>query len=135
MAETRAAAERLRAITDFGGNVPESAMYGPELGYSRDVDEGLVLDAYLAEHPADEDEPITRAWVVHVFRLTINGAELTDRLFLKQSRKGWGVYVCGWLNEYGEAMDDCLVTKVNTRGQLRRLASALGITLREGASE
>lgn len=105
--ELRAAADRFLAF-DGTGNVMAEAF--------------LLANAYVAEHPADDDEPITVEW------LCVMGWELTDtRLELGP---------LSWHGFDNTMRIDCdILTSlphITTRGDVRRLCKVLGIELKEG---
>lgn len=88
---------------------------------NRVIGAGRVLaKAYLAEHPADDDEPVTAEWLESI------GANSDDGLFftghdavdfeLTEFEGTWHVDV-GWRT----------ICLVETRGDVRRLLAALGI--------
>ncbi len=69
--ELRAAAERLRRHHDgcspaFLESCPYAHQEDGEWFHDHSKiyeDRGLVVDAFLAEHPPDEDEPVTDDWI------------------------------------------------------------------------
>ncbi len=88
-----------------------------------DVDDArkTLADAWLAEHPADEHEPVTADWLRSVggpdfeYRTTF-GVVLT-LLVVKTERDGWHAAT--------------IPVPLPTRGHVRRLCAALGIHLTE----
>ena len=105
----RAAAERLRrANTDGYSTVYKFA------SEQHAQDSSLLVDAWLAEHPADEDEPVWSGWA---------GARAFNR--------GMGVE---WDQERLAVvigMANCRTKTNPTRGDVRRLCRALGVELKE----
>ena len=88
-------------------------------GTDEENDMFMFGDAYLAEHPADEDEPITLNWWLS------SGAEtsLIDRDFMLIRNDVEGViYLVTTLQEIP-------LPHIKTRGDVRRLCAALGIEL------
>lgn len=119
------AAERLRQFYR-GDDFPREYR-----DFDRDADRKLIIDAYLAEH---DPTPLDERWLRSV---GFDGGEI--RMPLK---KDGTLYV----NDCGDAeielpcdsrkRDKHIVTMgdVRTRGDVRRLAAALGITLKEPAN-
>lgn len=124
MDDVTKAAERLRRTNEgeFLCNVYETIEAQPmgELYELFQKDKESVVAAYLAEHPADDAEPLTEPWL-----RSVGGKD--------------GVATAGiWLNNtIGFRLDDLADVvvcnarpkNVKTRGDLRRLAAALGIQL------
>ena len=78
-----------------------------------------VVQSYLAEHPADDDEPIDWNWLRKIgFQDMETGLESQDHVVIVNA---WGMdfTVCN-----GKP-------KPETRGDVRRLAKVLGIELKE----
>ncbi len=124
--ELRAAAIR-RRTNDWLGN----RMYNDFV--DEDADARLLADAYLAEHHADDAEPITLEW--------LRSVGFQDGHTKRRSLVAGVIYVCP---PYGPAPWWCgikssnqdvyaQITKFATRGQIRRLATALSIPLTEDA--
>lgn len=89
-----------------------------------------VAEAYLAEHTPDDAEPVTAEWSRSVGfeqispdMLTINGSSGDDLIYTKwPDSQAWG-----W--EYWDAADRAVqLPPMPTRGDVRRLLAALGIT-------
>lgn len=119
MTELRAAAERLL-------NCPAHWTY-----VKRDADVALCAAAYLAEHRADDDEPITEDWFkstgfvgVSHYRKCLRFPSHDD-VFVFVLKDGVQPFVEG----AGSRIDR--FAKCQTRRDIRRLASALGIQLTE----
>lgn len=115
---------------------------------------GTVIDdaveiarAYIADHSADETEPVTEAWLRSVGFLP-NGDDLGEfaiRLWSVGETECYGtdpamhylwsvVDNSSWLEAYGTGGESlCLVELAtnNARGDVRRLCRALGIDLKE----
>ena len=87
-----------------------------------------VSQAYLAEHPADDDEPVTEEWLLSV-GFVHDATHVVLRNWGPQRNGNIQAYPNGkwWLN--GTAM-----IQMKTRGQVRRLCAALGIGLKEAAN-
>ena len=87
--------------------------------------------AYLAEHPADDAEPIDGPWLRSV------GAVKEDHpdkwTFRREDALDVGLWHVddGWkaMLLYGECAASCIRRGLKTRGDVRRLAAALGIQL------
>jgi hypothetical protein len=103
-------------------------------------DKEILALAYLAEHPADDDEPITADWLRSVGAKEVDLSWRNDqfsthlpayvfgngRFGVWGHEAAWSMYL---LNADGFDGQEEHVTAVRTRGQLRRLCAALGITL------
>lgn len=99
-----------------------------------DVDDARreMLDAaniIEAEHPADDAEPIDEAWLRSLFAVEPGrGVCLTGGLSIFNTKNGWRLYAI--LDEPDEdRWAEGVVGTIKTRGDVRRLASALGIPL------
>lgn len=127
--EVRKAAERYRTW-EHGAQ----EYMPPMVGVCRYSDMETLANAYLAEHPADDDEPVTEEW----WDNTLGGRHVC----IQYSNFGL------WLDtRYGNvkvelyaesaALDsDCFVLTLlvkPTRGDVRRLCRALGIEPKEQA--
>lgn len=113
--ELKAAAERLRADAYADWDY----MDGIYASDKQLEDRRLIAKAYLAEHPADNDEPITDSWLRKIgFQDMETGLESQDHVVIVNA---WGMdfTVCN-----GKP-------KPETRGDVRRLAKALGLELKE----
>lgn len=132
--DLRAAAQRLR---DYAAS-PDSEIYGSDVPVLIDVvTQGLL--SLLP--PADDGEPVTNAWLRSVgFQetgkgvgvlavLTVDDSPVRLHRWLENwiggSERLW-VYAC-----IGQAADRVSVPSPQTRGDVRRLAAVLGITLKE----
>lgn len=84
-----------------------------------------LVRAYLAANPADDDERIDDAWLIDMGFKHRYGNEgyYTDSLTLKFANDCWGCWLWCMQAEH----QPCLVV-LFTRGDFRRLCSALGIT-------
>ena len=88
-----------------------------------ELDTKILAAAYLAEHPADEDELVTRAWLGEVGL----GVEYSHEIGL-----GFALHthdLVPWGIVYEDAEMD--LPPVKTRGDVRRLCKALGKELKE----
>jgi hypothetical protein len=93
--------------------------------------------AWMQEHPADDDEPVTHAWVK-----TIGFAE-TDHLNKMTYRRPESIDLGLWAVDGGwkamllitEFASSTITRGLKTRGQVRRLLSALGIEHQRKGSE
>lgn len=135
--EIRAAAERLRAWLRDYGHEKQPAFVG---------DLKTVLDA-VAERPADDEQPIDEAWLWELagdgkatstaigtaYRFRID--ELSS-LVVWPRASGVGYEATMRRIKFGDGEDArrttlfCDLRSIATRGDLRRLAAALGIELR-----
>ena len=149
--DLRAAAERCRQWNALGPNVStrqRRAIYPGSLdlvqvNMARQRDLRALADAYLAEHPADDGEPVTEDWLRAVgFRDYVEPSEWSSSyLSLWTDRKEHNVAFLAvhWArpsNPEGHywSAQDCTLYKPahpKTRGDLRRLAVALGAPLTE----
>jgi len=87
----------------------------------------MLAEAYLREHPSDDDTPIDEAWLRSVGfaeRPEYPCGIWLDGLRYMPKHKNWL-----WCETI---MARCTVC---TRGELRRLCSALGVTLKGGARQ
>lgn len=140
--DIRAAAERVRrwsnggesqrVVYDFTDEVMDDFNYRMlENCATRDLK--LLAAAYLAEHPADDDEPVDMDWFNSVgFAIEIDLFAVRGILSFFRNSKGWNVTV---VNSVPVNRGDM------TRGDVRRLCAALGVELegttplREGLSK
>lgn len=99
--------------------------------YRQDMDSSILADAYLAEHPADDDEPVMEAWLRAVgfenCSFPDHGKPLCirfmrDCLFAVYTN---GVTLISIRGMYAPA------SAVRTRGHVRRVCRALGVELKE----
>lgn len=112
--ELRAAAELIRSKDSIANRYDNAAWN--------------LANAYLAEHPADDGEPVTEAWCVSAG--LIHGL---PRVSYPRVVSKFGVAVdvtfgkgnvCLWVEDVEAKVGNV------TRGDVRRLASALGIELK-----
>jgi hypothetical protein len=92
-----------------------------------------VVKAWLADHPADDDEPVTTEWLAAV--------GITE----DEGRANGDIYVCAWVGRWQHGRVEILIGKhwdqtyipggmtPQTRGEFRRLCAALGVPLTEAA--
>jgi hypothetical protein len=123
--ELKAAAERLRR----GFNHAHCPDHCGDCNDAR-----TLADAYLAEHPADDDEPISEEWSDKIAaRCWTDGTDQEWKLgigdtgheaFLLLAKRENGIF---WAMYMGGVKLQMIVT----RADVRRLCSALGIALRE----
>lgn len=120
--EIRAAAERLRRL-EAGEH--QDAVYGDFANAFRRLDTQTLADAFLAEHPADDDEPDTEEWLRGVGFTDCKNDGLRLSILARYPNLGMPFWeVCGTVIRLAQP---------KTRGQLRRLCAALGISLKETA--
>ena len=126
--ELRAARERWREYRHGKTN----PFYGDEMLYRETV--ARICDAYLAEHPADDEAPIDEAWLRSVG-------------FYESAEYGGDREI--WLIDIADSTDDSIccnlyTTRIElwigsryitipgkTRGDVRRICAELGITLKQ----
>lgn len=82
----------------------------------------LLADAYLAEHPADNDEPVTGDWLDSLF-----GVEEYIEEYICTEQDGNFDEVITWI----ETIGNVLIPMPKTRGDFRRLCKGLKIELKE----
>lgn len=128
--ELREAAERLRRMRQesesHDGGYPANAEGRRQSLY----DHAALAEAYLAEHRADDAEPITEDWLRSVgFDTADNPAWvwIGDNFKIARHRVGGRWQIC-YLDDNGPSTD---IPGPNTRHDLRQLCRALGIELRE----
>lgn len=95
------------------------------------ADMGTIRDAYLAEHPADDEEPITEEWLRLFASMEILGTKRLGYIVAQV-----GVLTIEWCPVCGDLEPVlCLEQRVlfwnPNRGQLRRLLAALGYPIKE----
>jgi len=122
--ETKEALERLRREGQ-GENVYPS--WFPDYDMESRKDSHTLAEAYLAEHPADDDEPVTKEWLAakgaifhDVWRFYLPACEL----HVSFSPTG-GMWLAR-LNQEDERYEYLNISdSVPTKRQVRRLVSAL----------
>lgn len=84
-----------------------------------------VVNAWLAEHPSDDDEPVTEEWLREI-GFTYDDEWGATYIYGYKTFPLWYEDLCGeW--GWGEAE----LPSPKTRGDVRRLCRALGIELKE----
>lgn len=121
------AVERLRRIT-IGELVEDVYKTNPS---EYRMDQGVIVKAYLAEHPADDDEPVTAEWLV-----CVSQKHIKLEFFVIGKTEELNVYVCASCDAtsfYADIVQDCdsVSIPLRTRGDLRRLCKGLKIALKE----
>ncbi len=125
--EVKAAAIRRRLVAS--GALMEGVQYPLELSDAR-----ILADAFLAEHPADEDESVTREWCRAAGMMSKCGNVSYPRIV---SKFGISIDVTGsaYINNQDYTCLWCEDVEVKignvTRGDVRLLCNALGIELKE----
>jgi len=123
MDELRVAAKRL-AEGEFSENYP--AFMATTFGLA---DGFLLARAYLAEHPEDDGEPVTEEWLrSSVGWIPVEGSGYIGRdgiIFCKGSESVYSA----WLQISQYYYDMRRIVRVETRGDVRRLCKALGVSL------
>lgn len=141
MNEVQSAMERLRLIyagTDY------RAVYGNKCSDQglldlQKCDEDVLVDAYLAEHHADEDWPLTLDWAektIGPHQVLVYG----DWCWvLGMADVGSSATLIHRHNETGEFwamyMGGLKLQMMVNRGDLRRLMAAIGVPLKESKSD
>lgn len=121
-AEQRAAIDRLRKLREGTENPYEA------IGHSwYEIDHRSLAGAYFAEHPADDAEPVTDDWLKSV-GFTIRG-QCYGELACPPGETRWSLE----LDQFGAlpvaSNEHPFRNYCKTRGEIRRLCSALGIEL------
>lgn len=124
MTDPTAAAERLRrSKQEIRGPF---RVYGGAWGAKIDADRRIVVDAYLAEHAADDAELITEEWVRSHFAERLPRVTAVRVYSATKDPIGISCDVMFW--EHG-AISVCIsnfrLPHITTRGQLRLLLRAL----------
>ena len=115
--ELRAAAERLLQ----GARAYRDGLHNQQLDLQN------VADAYLREHPADDEQLIDEAWLRSVGFINTWGDKFRNVSGDIDIVVDGETVMLAYRSDYYDT-----ATKA-TRGDLRRLAAALGIELKEGA--
>lgn len=110
--EEREALERLRNHREIWSEQYRDTQQGR--------DEAILANAYLREHPADDDELLNSTWVESA-GLQFNPS--CDAPYLYCNSGQWQLWLSVWM---------CL-RNVNARGDVRRLCELLGIELKEAS--
>lgn len=128
MSELQAAVERLRRVS---GGEPKALVYRTDTvpNVLHAYDEHTLAQSYLAEHPEDESDPVTERWIQSI------GFKEDDEP-MQPARSLWHIGELMYRPHYfGDFMPrwqfgPSTVPNQNTRGDVRRLMSALGIDLK-----
>ena len=112
--------DRVRSHFSMGGN----KSYVTDMPGCLNTDLRTLGEAYLAEHPSDDDEPVTEEWLHSIAVMGSDCYEIGHVEFVFEPECGWTAFAevnghSAWL----------LDTK--TRGQVRLLCRALNIDLKE----
>jgi hypothetical protein len=133
--DVKAAAERLLSGIELSDPYSIGDIYfSKKDGASFSLKDIFILaESYLAEHPADDCEPITEEWLRSVgFSDGATGESLWLRCkdsqlgHLRHTAMALDLITGNWTAN-GLGCKEC-----KTRGDVRRLAAALGIALKEG---
>ena len=92
-----------------------------------DADAKIIADAYLAEHPADDDEPASEAWLT-----SVKWEAVGNTWYCMSAKEGQPILM--WVRVDGSLRIAGLkeASRINaTRGDVRLLCRALGIELTE----
>lgn len=139
----KAAIKRLMACSELGCLTTGPS---PKCPYNRNGDQVkgddllLVADAYIAEHPADDDRLVTRdfmasigeavrddslAMIVQVRKTDkISVQVIWERVWIPD--KGAPERKYGAVRVYRGSLANCVTIETKTRGDVRRLLTALG---------
>lgn len=130
--EQKAALERLRVASE--SNEACVSVYGEDWVTSKDVqrDAAVVVYLALAEHPADDDEPVTVEWFVKCGAKVENRPEGWVAVF----EPAWHAHTSLFIYWDGTVIaknmgHEARLNEVETRGDVLRLCRALGIPLNE----
>ncbi len=135
-AEIEVAAARLRDHESGGDPYPF------DCGAMQSGDERALAHAYLAEHPADEHEPLDDAFVRSNTHTLPTDGDGPFWHWLESGKPYHTVHVFLLCSEFGRwsacvsmpADADCIpwkeICELKTRGDVRRLCAALGIELK-----
>lgn len=118
--ETKAALGRIRKERQ-GENVYPS--WFPDYDMESRKDSHTLAEAYLAEHPADDDEPIDDAFAKAVGQCRFPNGLTVELIYLEYqstNESEWVVVAEDW---EGESV--LLIKDAKTKGQVRRLIVAL----------
>lgn len=105
----------------------------PITGYDAMADAAEICRAYVAERPADDDEPLEKSWL-----FSVGGEkdyyEHPDKVhFSRHDALAIGFWSAddGWkaMLIHHENAASCIVRGLKTRGEFRRLCAVLGIRL------
>ena len=88
----------------------------------------IIVDQFLAEHPADDDEPITRIWLAGIFGEPQRSWN-NEWIWVLGSNEVTTVVAVADLRGLWAKVGDRKLRPLETKGDLRRLCSALGIPL------
>ena len=131
--ELHEAAERLRRMR--GLELCEVIYPGGDWERQCEDDTELVIDAHLAKHPPDDDEPIMGDWLREIGLSQLDSANwpitnISEPIWIELEKfEGWSV----WLVTLDET--PVRLRWIETRGQLRRLMSALGTETGKGSAK
>lgn len=129
MSDIREAAERLRQMRADSDDHDGGYLDTPEGQRQSLHDHVCLADAYLAEHPTDDDEPISDEWLMETygFDRCNNDQDLGGTFSLvAYEHCEWEIrsYVYAVYDGHDHSHD---LGKPKTRGHVRRLCAALGI--------
>ena len=108
--------------------VEAALMPGAPLTDSAQCAAWTLAKAYLAEHPADDEEPVTGDWLLSI-GFEPDATHLVLRRFGPDENGKIQVYLLDrrWL------LHGTRIKMLCTRGDVRRLCAALRVPLKEGA--
>lgn len=87
--------------------------------------------AYLAEHPVDDDEPVTKDWLMSCGGIREDHPQKVSFNRHDALSVGLWIVVDGWkaMLLHSASAASCIVRGLTTRGQVRILCKSLGIEL------
>lgn len=126
--ELRAAAERMRK--KWPSNVADVQKWDLPYRYIDDLER--LADAYLAEHPADDGEPIDHSWLVSIGGIAERNPDKIT--FHREDALPIGLWRVddGWkaMFLFAEESAACIARGLSTRGGVRRMLKALGVDVK-----
>lgn len=140
--ELRAAAERMR--TKWTSTSKSFDGWGkPHMEYVEDL--SIITDAYLAANPADDDEPVTEDWLRSVGWEDWKSGTHLETIVYDRSNPTCLVtqtvitFLLDDNHPHGGVIDSVMLEdpprEYTTRGDVRNLCAALGVSLKEGGGE
>lgn len=88
-----------------------------------------LVKIILADHPADEDEPVTEAWLISIGFVRHETGVGCWNIYLD------GMNFCGHRKQWAWPTVGPWKNGPRTRGEVRRICAALGIQLKENKHE
>lgn len=123
--ELRAAAERLRRWKAGDHEVMESR-------HMLHANWSMLADAYLAEHPADDDEAVTEDWIESVRTCPWCVIEFNDAVMLDWEEST--LYLHTEISDGIGVVTRVELPHLKTRGDVRRFCRAFGKDLKDASA-